>query len=425
MALIDPGPDPQGRFLGVLDPKFKDEFIERSGEILANELAYSSTLDGSGDFVANLRARCVLFEKLDVVAIEGGLKNGWDKYFMHLEPERTRRAPTPSVGLARETTKSPACFNDTAEQAWGLEATRTVNPTLTGRKVKVGILDSGLDFNHEAFRGRAHLFPRRSFVNSPAEIDEIGHGTACSSVLCGQPELETNRRIGVAPEIDLVVAKIFDMQKVSPDVRTLAALDWALSQGCSIISMSIGDQILPSGGFSGVFEAAALAAKRQNVLLIAGAGNNSRRSLSIYEPVDHPANCPSIMAVGALDRCLDVAEFSNRSLMGTGGEIDLAAPGRSIRVASAHAVRERYMLKHGTSLAVPFVAGIAALWMQSDAKLTGKLLWDRLVGTAKSLRADIPENDVGSGLVQAPPAMASARATLAARSNHAAASATA
>jgi subtilisin family serine protease len=402
MAIIDPGSNPQGRYLGVLDPKLKDEFVRRSNEILANELINSSALDGSGDFLADPRSRCVLFEKLDVVAIDGGLKNGWDRFFTHLEPERTRRAPTPSVGLAMETTKSTVCFRDQDDRTWGLQATATDEPALTDRKIKVGILDSGLDFTHEAFRGRASSFTRRSFVASPVEIDEIGHGTACASVLCGQPNPQTKQRIGVAPEVDLVVAKIFDVQKVSPDVRTLAALDWALAQGCSIISMSIGDQILPSGEFSGVFEAAALAAIRQKVLLVAGAGNNSRRSMSIFEPVDHPANCPSIMAVGALDRCLDVAEFSNRSLMGNGGEINLAAPGRSIRVASAHAVRERYMLKHGTSLAVPFVAGIAALWQQSDAKLTGQSLWNKLVATAKPLRAGISGDDVGKGLVQAP-----------------------
>jgi subtilisin family serine protease len=134
-----------------------------------------------------------------------------------------------------------------------------------------------------------------------------------------------------------------------------------------------------------------------------------------FEPVDHPANCPSIMAVGALDRCLDVAEFSNRSLMGNGGEIDLAAPGRSIRVAAAEAVMERYTLKQGTSFAVPFVAGIAALWMQSSSQLSGTTLWKKLVDTARELK-ELDRRDVGDGLVQGPPASVTSQSAASGRS---------
>jgi subtilisin family serine protease len=415
MAIIDPASNPQGCFLGVLDPEYKDEFLKKWDEILNNPLVHSSAIDGDGEFHAHPDTRCVLFDKLDVLVIDGGVKGNWKRYFSHLEPERRRRAPTPPVGLAMETAKATECLRDEPGFTWGLKATGLAKTSLTGKNIKVGILDSGLDFKHEAFRGHAQSFTRRSFVTTPVDKDELGHGTACAGVLCGQPDPANNQRIGVAPEVDLVVAKIFDTQKVSPDTRTLAAVDWAISQGCSIISMSIGDQILPAGGFSEVFEAAALAAMKQKVLLVAGAGNNSRRSMMQFEPVDHPANCPSIMAVGALDRCLDVAEFSNRSLMGNGGEIDLAAPGRSIRVAAAEAVMERYTLKQGTSFAVPFVAGIAALWMQSSSQLSGTSLWKKLVDTARELK-ELDRRDVGDGLVQGPPASVTSQSAASGRS---------
>ena len=390
-----------GRFLGVLNPELKREFIERAPEILARRLVPAASINSSGDFMENSRGTCVHFERLGLVLIEGGLKGAGRKYFTQLESERVRRAPTPPVGSATETNGSAVNRNDTSTASWGIVATAADKSTKTGKNIKVAILDSGLDFNHEAFRGRAQNFQRRSFVSTPVELDEIGHGTACASIICGQTVPATGQQIGVAPGVDLVVAKIFDVQKQSPDTRTLAALDWAVSQGCSIVSMSIGDQLLPGSGFSAVFEAAAMAAFQQNVLLVAGAGNDSRRSLARFEPVSHPANCPSIMSVAALDRSLQVADFSNQSRNPAGGEMNLAAPGRSIRVAAAHAVLQRYVLKQGTSLAVPFVAGIAALWMESEKGLAGKPLWNKLIAKARSL-APIPGVDVGKGLVQAP-----------------------
>src|SRR5215210_8687205 len=93
--------------------------------------------------------------------------------------------------------------------------------------------------------------------------------------------------------------------------------------------MSLGARVLPGQPFSQVFEQAARRALARGTLIIAAAGNESQRP-AIIAPVGHPANCPSIMAVGALDERLAVANFSCGGTDPQGGQVDIAGPGVDI-----------------------------------------------------------------------------------------------
>ena len=177
------------------------------------------------------------------------------------------------------------------------------------------------------------------------------------------------------------------------DSQILGGIDWAVANGCAVASMSLGAAVAVGTAYSTVFETAAQRAAAAGTLIVAAAGNNGPR-----QPVNHPANCPSIMAVAAVDPNLEVADFSARGLNPDGGAIDFAGPG--VDVYSSVPMPERYDRYNGTSMAAPHAAGIAALHAEANPDTRGLALGELLKTTAKAL--DAPASDAGAGLVQAP-----------------------
>jgi subtilisin family serine protease len=194
----------------------------------------------------------------------------------------------------------------------------------------------------------------------------------------------------------MFIGKVLSDQGSGGDSGILAGINWAIVNKCSIISMSLGAPVQPGEQPSPVYEAVGERALAANTLIIAAAGNESRRPGTIA-PVGRPANCRSIMAVAAVDKDLVVAPFSSDSVNSDGGSVDIAGPGVAVR--STWPMPQRYNTISGTSMATPHVSGIAALWLEAQ-RLTAALLWTKLTQSAR--RLDASSADVGSGLVQAP-----------------------
>ncbi|RZK89249.1 MAG: protease [Pedobacter sp.] len=283
---------------------------------------------------------------------------------------------------------------------WGLKATNVVptnflryNP-YNGAGIKVAILDTGFDFNHPDFAGRPVV--HQSFIAGEATQDAHGHGTHCTGTACGPLNSPSaSERYGIAYAASIYIGKVLSNGGSGGDGGILAGINWAIANRCEVVSMSLRG-FLNGPGYSAVFETAAARALAQGTLIIAAAGNDSLRPGTVRQ-VMHPANCPSIMAVGAVDINMNVASFSNGGLYPTYGAVDIAAPG--VGVYSSTKLPTKYATWNGTSMATPHVAGIAALWAQASG-LRGINLWRKLTSTAKVLSS--PARDVGAGLVQAP-----------------------
>jgi subtilisin family serine protease len=204
-------------------------------------------------------------------------------------------------------------------------------------------------------------------------------------------------RYGVAYEAEIFAGKVLSNEGSGSDQGILGGINWAITNGCAVISMSLGAATMPGSKPSAVFEAVAKRALDKGILIIAAAGNESQRPFQIA-PVGHPANCPSIMAVGALDPNFRVATFSCSGINSGGGEVNIAAPG--VAVISAWPRPTLYRSLNGTSMATPHVAGIAALYAQQDASTRGVALWNMLTSRARAL--PLSSRDVGRGLALAP-----------------------
>ena len=292
-------------------------------------------------------------------------------------------------------------LEDDTDFTWGLRATAVDVATASGRGIRVAVLDTGFDLEHPDFAGRS--ITTRSFITGEDAQDGHGHGTHTAGTACGSADPPSGRRYGVAADAEIFVGKVLGNAGSGTDAGILAGIDWAITNSCQVISMSLGANIRQ---VSRTYEAVGQRALAAGVLIVAAAGNNASRSRGDVGFVGVPANSPSIMAVAAVDSDLAIAEFSAAATSEPGGEIDIAGPG--VAVYSSWPMPRRTNTISGTSMATPHVAGIAALWAQ-DGGPRGKALWDAIVEAAETL--DLPASDAGAGLAQAPPPAAAPAAS--------------
>ncbi|HMM35886.1 MAG TPA: S8 family serine peptidase, partial [Thermoanaerobaculia bacterium] len=212
-------------------------------------------------------------------------------------PKRSAAAARPAARRGPPGALPPAGSETTA--TWGLAATLVPGSKYSGKKVKVAGLDTGFDLKHPDFPSRS--VTAVSFVAGYKPQDGHGHGTHCIGTACGPKEPFHPPRYGIAWGASILAGKVLDDNGGGADGGILAGIEWALAQGARVISMSLGAEITVDTPFSEVFEAVGQRALAGGALIVAAAGSVSDRRQGWYAPVGHPANCPSILAVGAVD----------------------------------------------------------------------------------------------------------------------------
>jgi len=303
-----------------------------------------------------------------------------------VEPERVVYSAEPSDVLSW----------DESSVTWGLQAIGVPSTRYSGAGVNVALLDTGIDKTHPDLADRIEI--EQSFVPGEDVQDGAGHGTHCAGTICGPKRPQSRTRYGIAYNVGLMVAKVLDNNERGEEGAVLAGIRWAVANGCRVISMSLSSRVRKDEPHSMVFEVTAQRLLRRGIVMVAAAGNDSSRAKSIVAPVGRPASSPSIVAVGALDQQLQVADFSNGS---TGdGRIDIVAPG--VAILSSFLLKEniRYARTEGTSMATPHVTSVLALLAEAHPDLMGTDAVERLINGARALPAS--SADVGAGLVQAP-----------------------
>ncbi len=311
-----------------------------------------------------------------------------------VEAERVVHAYTAPPGTGTD----EAAAVDESVFTWGLQAVGANISSATGKGVRLAVLDTGFTVAHPDFAGRTVM--TQSFITGEAVDDAHGHGTHCIGSAAGPRKAAGGGPgYGVAHEAEIYAGKVLSNRGSGTDSGILAGIEWAIANGCAVVSMSLGASVRPGTPYSQIFEQAATRAMAKGTLIVAAAGNESNRPGRVA-PVGHPANCPSILSVGAVDVRRAIAVFSCGTV-DTVGQVDIVGPG--VDVYSSWNVEDGGLGMHkriqGTSMATPHVAGIAALIAEKHGA-RGWELWARLAQTAR--RLDLPATDVGAGLVQAP-----------------------
>lgn len=321
-----------------------------------------------------------------------GLRDGLDMALETFEGRRPRVPERSANGAGVRATV------DESTLTWGLQALGiSASYPLTGKGVKVAVLDTGVDLRHPdlaaRFRDGANS---RSFVPGVTTAqDGHGHGTHCIGTVGGPVSSRFGPRYGVAPDCVILAGKVLDDTGSGSDNDIVEGIQWAIDSGAQIVSMSLGSERSATTAFSRLYERIAERALEgaPGTLIVAAAGNESQRPF-FTRPVGNPAACPSVMGVAALDSSRVVASFSCRTMDGI-GRVDIAGPGVDI-LSSVPGGTGR---NDGTSMATPHVAGVAALCFEADEGSTARSVWDRLISEARALGEPA---DLGAGLVQAP-----------------------
>ncbi|PGZ86195.1 S8 family serine peptidase [Bacillus sp. AFS029533] len=212
----------------------------------------------------------------------------------------------------------------------------------TGKGVKVGILDTGIDYNHPdlkgAFKGGYDFVDNdndpmettyadwkksgQPELSSNGEAYYTEHGTHVAGIIAGQAKNDADFAVeGVAPEADLYSYRVLGPYGSGSTSAILAGIDKAVSDGMDIINMSLGanynDPLYPT---SIAVNNAVLA----GVTAIVAAGNSGDRMYSLGAP----GNAPLAITVGASDTSVSIPSFTGALHSSTGdlpADLKLAA----------------------------------------------------------------------------------------------------
>lgn len=228
--------------------------------------------------------------------------------------------------------------------------------------ITVGVIDQGVDYNHEFLEGRI----RRTYFNSSTdgnkndELDVIdGHGTAVSSVVVDN----------TPDSVSVAVYRVLDDECENSVTGITMGILQAISDGVDIINVSLGYTDVDD-----ITKSACDFAYEKNIPIVASAGNIG------FDIVTTPM-CPATLSNSI---CVVATNKNNRtcSWSSNGLDVDLSAPGEEINVAVSN---NRYDVWDGTSFASPCVAAAIATIKSIHYDYSYNYIENRLKETAMPL----------------------------------------
>lgn len=223
-----------------------------------------------------------------------------------------------------------------------------------GNGIKVAVIDSGIQKNHEDLKGRvASAAVTYSTPYNKAE-DNNGHGTHVSGIIAANRNNYAGGA-GIAYKSTIASYKALEHNPLTGSAggttdAIIKAVNAAVKSNARVINMSLGGK-----GYDALYEAAINAAVNKGVVVVAAAGN-AGEELSTKENATtyySPACFANVITVSAKEKGSNSkADFSNYGA----GIIDITAPGTGI----VSSVPGDYGITKGTSQAAPMVAAAAA-----------------------------------------------------------------
>ncbi len=361
-----------------------------------------------GEIIVKLRGKpdsieASAFVGRAVTAHRMHLKSSYDKLNMHhfkiradqnLDEVLNRLNQDPSVEFAEPNyiVHTQSATSQTSAPIQLQNEWNNLTPGLA--PVIVAIVDTGLDLSHPVFTSSGAIWvnpgeiagngiddDHNGYVDdingynfaygTATPTDDEGHGTHCAGVVLGTSQDIT---LGVlqAAKIKIMPLKFLDSTGSGSTAHAISAINYAVNMGARVISNSWG-----GGSPSDSLLQAIAYAYDHKVLFVAAAGNSGTNN---DVTATYPANytVPNVISVAATTNSDVKASFSNYGAT----TVSLAAPGVSI---FSTFVGNTWATMSGTSMATPFVAGVAALMLRENSSMSAYQLKSVLLGAVDPL----------------------------------------
>lgn len=307
----------------------------------------------------------------------------------------------------------------------------------TGEGITAAILDTGVYPHPDLVQPKNRIIGFKDFINGINKpYDDNGHGTHVAGDMAGNGLSSQGKYTGIAPNVNLVVAKVLNNEGNGSTSDIVAGMQWVVDNknkyGIRILSLSLGSAPSPLSTIDPMLMAVK-SVWNSGIVVVAAAGNSGPKEGTIVSP----GISPIIITVGAADdkgtvSANDdiVAPFSSRGVYRKCKNIDkpdVVAPGVNITSLAADttylpsaaidmhesshevavarkgkqnniAKKGEYKTMSGTSFATPIVSGAIALLLQKNPKLTPDDVKNIVLASAIKLK-DQPKTAQGKGMI--------------------------
>lgn len=274
-----------------------------------------------------------------------------------------------------------------SENLWGLKnntnpgndinVLNVWNKTLGNKDIVVGIIDGGIDYDHEDLKdniwtnskeipgngidddGNGYIddYYGWDFIygdNNPMDYD--GHGTHIAGTIAAAQN--GTGVVGVAPNVKVMALRTGEGRYVYTS-ETIEAIKYATNKGVKIFNCSYGSENFSQAEFDVI--------KNSNALFLAASGNGDANGNGVNNDLKamYPASyeLTNVISVASINKEGNLSSFSNYGAK----TVDIAAPGEDILSTIPS---DDYGWSTGTSMATPHVAGAAALLLSYNPNVT-------------------------------------------------------